>query len=907
VGVVYKAVDTLLERNVAIKVLSPDKVADLSSRRRFIHEAKTASSLNHPNIVTIHEIGTVGEASFIAMEYVAGRRLDELIGANGMPIPQVLDYAVQIADAISAAHAVRIVHRDLKPGNIMVTSRGLVKVLDFGLAKLAERSPVGDETVTTSGRDPLTVEGAIVGTVAYLSPEQAAGGKVDARSDIFAFGSVLYEMVTSRRAFTGDNLVSTLMAIAGKEPIPIGEIRRDTPAQIEEIIARCLQKEPARRFQSMDDLKAALDDLRQQSIRRRIAIVKGIPPARVLPKLWVAGTGLALACLLGGAVWWRTRPVQERPWHPVLTRLTADKGMSSYPALSADGKLLAYASDRGGGGNLDIWVRQIVGGDPIQITNDPANEYDPAFSPDGTMIAYRSDRDAGGIYAAPALGGPSRLIANLGRRPLFSPDGKQILYWVGSGIGRLFLVDAEGGQPRAFQPAFDSARHPVWSPDGKHILFLGTGDEKAVDGTGKTGESLDWWIAPAAGGTAYKTGALETFRRAGMASPPGEKQIHPDTWTADGGVVFSAILGGTTNIWQIAMSPKSRQVTGAPQRLTLGTNLEVQARLASIPEGSRMVFASLTRSVDLWTLPVDANRAKVTGELRRLTEDVGLALSPTISPDGKKVVFVSTRSGKEEIWLKDLTTDKETPMTLTPGDKASPYRSGPSISPDGSEVAYETTIGHKISGVFTVSIGRDGRPSPPRKLCEQCGSKLTWSSDSRQMLFGAFPPARAALLDLASGKSVELLRHRKNNVWQATFSPDDRWVSFIVVTGPLRARIYVARMPENPEPIPESRWIPITDGEDWDDKPRWSPDGKVLFFVSQRDGFGCIWYQRLDLASKVPLGVPAPLYHVHGGRLSMASLDSSVFALGVAYDKMVFNLGELTGDIWMAQTHSHPQ
>jgi serine/threonine protein kinase len=266
-GVVYKARDTHLDRFVAIKVLPPEKVADPERKRRFVQEAKAASALNHPNIVHIYDIAEAEGIQFIAMEYVPGKTLDQMIGRKGKRLNETLKYAIQIADALAHAHAAGIIHRDLKPSNIMVADNGLVKVLDFGLAKLTETATgeLAETATLTAKGGPSTEEGTIVGTVAYMSPEQAEGKKVDARSDIFSFGSLLYEMITGRRAFQGQTKVSTLSAILHQEPKAASEIAGETPHELEKIIARCLRKNPDRRFQHMADLKVALEELKEES------------------------------------------------------------------------------------------------------------------------------------------------------------------------------------------------------------------------------------------------------------------------------------------------------------------------------------------------------------------------------------------------------------------------------------------------------------------------------------------------------------------------------------------------------------------------------------------------------------------------------------------------------------------
>src|SRR5512139_2282310 len=273
-GIVHKARDTRLDRFVALKVLPPEKVSDPERKRRFIQEAKAASALNHPNIITIHDIDQADGIDFIAMEYVAGKTLDQRIGHRGLRLNDALKYAVQIADALAQAHSAGIVHRDLKPTNIIVSEDGVVKVLDFGLAKLTEQIK-GDETASTATVDgegrPITEEGVIVGTVSYMSPEQAEGKKIDARSDIFSLGSVLYEMVTGQKAFQGTSKTSTLSAILHQEPKPVSGITPTIPADFEKLISRCLRKDPAKRLQHMDDVKVALDELKEESESGKLA------------------------------------------------------------------------------------------------------------------------------------------------------------------------------------------------------------------------------------------------------------------------------------------------------------------------------------------------------------------------------------------------------------------------------------------------------------------------------------------------------------------------------------------------------------------------------------------------------------------------------------------------------------
>jgi serine/threonine protein kinase len=298
-GVVYKARDNHLDRFVALKVLPPDKVADGERKRRFVQEARSASALNHPNIITIHDISEADGTVFIVMEYVGGKALADLIPRHGMPLGEALKHAVPIADALAAAHAAGIVHRDFKPANVMVGSDGRVRVVDFGLAKLADAGAVSEDDVTVGAGDrPQTAEGLLVGTVGYMSPEQAEGKEVDARSDVFSFGAVLYEMVTGRRAFQGDSQASTLAAVLRGEPRPATQVVEGLPAELDRVITRSLKKDPERRFQGMADLKVALQELKEESDSGSLAAPAHARRTARLGWRWAVGALGALVLLV---------------------------------------------------------------------------------------------------------------------------------------------------------------------------------------------------------------------------------------------------------------------------------------------------------------------------------------------------------------------------------------------------------------------------------------------------------------------------------------------------------------------------------------------------------------------------------------------------------------------------------
>jgi serine/threonine protein kinase len=397
---------------VALKFLPDEFTGDREALERFGREFRALSALNHPNICTIYDTGEAEGRTFISMEYVAGKTLDRRIGRKGLPLHEALNYAVQIAGALAKAHGEGIVHRDVKRGNIMVSDDGHVKLLDFGMAKLTDTArPENSPSIAKPSESQTTIEGTIVGTAAYMSPEQVAGKRTGVRSDIFSFGAVLYEMITGWRCFIGENNISTMSAVLSSEPIPVTRLSPDTPNEVERIVARCLRKDPDRRFQDAADLRVALQEIKEEFESGKFAAVVPVLRRRS-PVATIALCGLFITA--ASLVWVLRGTTAGQPHNVVISRLTADSGLTTRPAISLDGKLVTYASDRGGDDNLDIWVQQVAGGPPYRLTSNPADDTLPDFSPDGSKIAFVSGRDGGGIYIVSTLGGEERLVAKTG-------------------------------------------------------------------------------------------------------------------------------------------------------------------------------------------------------------------------------------------------------------------------------------------------------------------------------------------------------------------------------------------------------------------------------------------------------------------------------------------------------------
>src|SRR5262245_5508808 len=419
VGEVYKARDTRLGRHVAIKVLRPDKTSDPNWKRRFMQEAKAASALNHPNIVTIYDIGSENGIEFIVMEYVSGRSLDRVIPRHGMKVSDALDHAILIADGLAKAHAAGIVHRDLKPGNILVGDDGALKLVDFGLAKSVENVSGNVPTLDES----LTEDGAILGTVAYMSPEQAEAKRVDARSDIFSFGTVLYEMLTGRKAFLSDSRIGTLSAILHEEPD-----LADLPQGLGHVIARCLRKDPAKRWQSMADLVTMLQDSR---------VAHGAAePTRVHLSRRTVFFAVVVMLFMGSVATWLLRPKETSPYAQLLRAVpfTSYPGSEFAPSFSPDGSQVAFTWNGEAQDNVDIYVKSIGPRRPLPLTDNPANDVNPRWSPDGNLIAFLRFAGPGRqkVILIPPIGGTERPLMEVPRlEPGFalawSPDSKSLV------------------------------------------------------------------------------------------------------------------------------------------------------------------------------------------------------------------------------------------------------------------------------------------------------------------------------------------------------------------------------------------------------------------------------------------------------------------------------------------------
>ena len=776
-GVVYKAEDTTLERYVALKFLPEEAVADSRLRERFLREARAAAALNHPNICTIHEVGEHEGRPFIAMELLQGKTLEQRIDAKPIKNQQLLEWALQIADALELAHTEGVIHRDIKPSNIFITDRDQARILDFGLAKLAPRKrragPLASSEPPTATGDELrlTQPGMTVGTVAYMSPEQVRGEELDARSDLFSFGVVLYEMATGREAFTGNTSGVIFDAILNRAPTAPVRLNPDIPPHLEEIINKALEKDRDLRYQSAAELRADLKRVKRDSDSHptdfhraqagSAATTAGLPSLlerRAQPLLrrhrwWIlaSGTVLAVAVLLVVASLRRPGSPAIRLGGGRLTLLFSSQGQAFDPALSPDGTMIAYVAEEDS--RLDLVVSRAAGGGHVRLTEDEAREEGPKFSPDGEQIAFtRSRPDAAlpEICLVPSLGGEVVPIVAGALDATWSPDGARLAFvLVRPGEpSTLATAAADGTDLRPLLTGdgiYPFLRNPAWSPDGKQIAV-----QRSAGGV-----ASEIWLVPAAGGPPRR-----------VSNDPAEVFSHGPVFTPDGrGIVHSSNRAGATNLWVMP-------VDGSPPvQLTSGPGPDESP---SVARGGSVAFVNPRSRL---ALVVHNLTTRATREL--LTHS-SFIWAPAFSPDGREIAFSRAEvDGSWHIWMVPVAGGRA--RRLTSGAQGEIY---PRFSPDGASVLYSTW-------------------SHPRRI-------------------GRVP---------RGGGPVSFLTNAGEDAGYGDLSPDGRWLAF-ARTKEGATRIYVA-------PTEGSEAGLLTDSPST--LPRWSPNGKWIAFSPDRGYSGGIF------------------------------------------------------------------
>ncbi len=716
-GEVLLAYDASLERHIALKLLPREVSADAALMNRLRREARLASSLNHPNIVTIYSIDESEQTVYMAMEYVEGRTLRELLSGS-LPIKKVLQIGVQVAEGLAAAHKRGLVHRDLKPENVMITPEGVVKILDFGLAKSFSLGEHGPDSAHT-----ISKEGVIAGTLSYMSPEQARGQELEFRSDQFAFGVMLYEMLSGGKPFVADSAIETLFMIARDDPPALSSVAPQVPPPLRWIVERCLAKEPEERYASTHDLARDLRDVRdhlsEASITSQVLPLPSPRPQRSRRLLGLAAVLLLTLGLGGGVVAsrWLRRP--EPPVIPSFSYLTYS-GLDYSPAVSPDGKTIAFSSLRDG--KLRIWLKQVTGGSEASLTEGPADDF-PRFSHDGTSILFVRGRVRPDVFRIPLVGGEARKLVDNATTADWSADGTRLAFirpgTLPGPLGSLYVAGADGSNPRLVASFKDmTVQHPRWSPDGRSIAVVGargravsniaivdvgTAQVRPLALDAKAGEvSSVVWSRDATAVIYSRAESVEAV----VGSPArvfrhdvNEDRAEAIAWAPNNALILDRLGSGelvfdarspSDNLREI---PLGQPATGA-KWLTRGNSSDRQPVYS--PDGKSIVFSSnRSGNLDLWRLLPD------TGVVHRITDDAAEDWDPGFTADGR-IIWSSGRSGNLEIWMAEGDGSNARRISQDGFDAENPV-----ATPDGKWIVYNSFHPEK-RGVWRVKTDGTG-------------------------------------------------------------------------------------------------------------------------------------------------------------------------------------------------------
>lgn len=780
-GSVYRAVDLRLGRTVAIKFLSSSLVADPMARRRFLREAQTASTLSHPNICTIYEVNDQDDRPYIVMEHVEGKTLKEILARGPLPVEIALGFAIDIADALEEAHRKGIIHRDIKPSNVIINERETAVVLDFGLAKQLPSFSRSEEHAEELSS--VTTGAMIIGTAHYMSPEQIRGEPVDHRSDLFSLGIVLYEMLSGTPPFAGATTVDVLHAILYEEPLSLSERRPEVDIELERIVRKALRKDPRDRFQSAAEMKEALVALAQQkgmSLSRLRSLSGATRVTQVVrwddrlrrvrwPRLGASLLGL-LVVMVG--VWWYRSHREEKPAFDLQSlervSIVSWKGEQRETAFecrakfSPDGNVIVFSSTRGG--DRDIWIKQIGGGEPIQITSDPWQDLYPIWSPDGQSIAFVSDRGGQlGIWTIPALGGTPTLVKALGPAPGLIPDLKlwsaksaAIYFEVKFNLFALSLRDREVRQITHFDPARDRVHEFSVSPNEDRIVYVAQ----------REGQS-DLWVSDLDG------------RNPIRITHDGAEDRNP-IWHPDGQrIIYSSYRHGLFQACMVRASPST------PVQITLGEGDNLVSDVAR--DGSKILLYGSKEESDLWIAATDQGRES------QITADVGLELWPHFSPGGETIVF---QAKKDQGAGGDLTRSLIVARRLGRGGQSIEVATegfDPHWSPDGTQIAFLRRSAEGVDIWIVPAVGGE-----PRQLTREgidlggfyvtpynrrMGPDFAWSPESRQIAYCSSASGTSALWTVTvDGSERRQLSHptdARQRCYAPHWSPTGRQVAYV--------------------------------------------------------------------------------------------------------------------------------
>jgi Tol biopolymer transport system component len=799
-GVVFRARDTKLDRDVAVKILPKNLADDPDALGRFEREAKAVAALSHPNILAIHDFGSHEGTLFAAMELLEGETLRQRLQEGALPTRKAVEIALAIASGLAAAHDKGIVHRDLKPENVFLLPSGQVKVLDFGLARVEPVAPAeaGNAPTVSLSTEP----GRVMGTVGYMAPEQVRGKAVDARADIFSLGAVIYEMLTGKRAFQGESPVETLNAILRDDPPSLFETTRTVSPALERIVRRCLEKRPEERFRTAHDLAIALDAISTASSRSGVGeeVEAGEGDAgrgRLLERLGLVAAGAILA-LAGTAVWQRVHP--PLPASAAVFRWMSFSGRDASPAVSPDGRTIAFSSDRDG--QPRIWLKQVSGEAEAPLTSGPDDL--PRFAPNGAEILFTRPDGAGtSLFRAPLLGGEARRLLEGATEGDWSPDGTRVAFLRlqsenGQTVTVVGVAAADGSGAREIARVPGGMRAPRWSPDGRSLamvpapgaLLAGAQQGVVIVDVEKGGmrvvpapdprRSLSA-AAWAAGGEIVYLQAESVVSAAGSAGLLVRQdatggRVLSRSWSPSSGVGLDLL--GTGAVVFDTRSPRQnlREVSLAsgkqrPDRwLSRGESTDRQPVYS--PDGTRVAFSSNRGGgMNLWVV------STATGNLRRVT-DADINWDPAFTRDGKSLVWSSNRGGNFEIWMADVDGSGPRQVTQDGGNAENP-----TATPDGAWIVYSSGNPQK-AGLW--KIRPDGTQA--KRLVAGRVALPEVSPDGKHAVYRVFSgkyPAVLRVVRLEDGEAepfeiqVDAKRRTTVTLGRARWMPDGRAIAFV--------------------------------------------------------------------------------------------------------------------------------
>ncbi len=838
-GEVYEAWDADLKVAVALKTILPHISMHKENIDRFKQEVRIAREVSHPNICRVHELfcddSTNTRIWFLTMELLRGTSLRERIQkSGGLPVQEALRIAEQLLLGLEAAHSRNLVHRDFKSSNVMLVEQpgpsARAVILDFGLA-----------VANTFGNQPDQSAGC--GTPGYMAPEQGAGIAAGPLADQYSLGVVLYEM-----------MAGSLPVTSNAEQVTFPNFGKNSyPAVWLSVIRRCMQVEPSARFADITAVRKVL-----------------IPSSRATQQLWILGACMLVAVALLGGLWHRNGAPAVPCTICDVSQLTPDTDKAESASLSADGRLIAYSSDRAEPGNLDIFVQALPSGSLSRITHDSARETTPSISPDGKWLAFRSERAGGGIYTAPTMSTskPKLLVAG-GRNPKISPNGRSVVYWIGdpnSSVesGRVFRIDLPGGNPQQLAAGFADARYPVWSSDGLHVLFTG------CLGTGQLlPDCFDWWVGDAYGDAPLQTHAFAALRVHDFL--PG--RLSSVTWKGDQ-VVFDAVgPSKRLNLAAISLDPKSFAVIGLPHWLLQGQGGDLDP---TISEQNRIAFTRTSGALHIWRLRGLSAPAKSVPE--KVTSDPDVDGSPFVSEGGRFLVFARGRTLKRTIMLRDLASERETTIV----DHGTPVQS-PIIDRASRWIAYQQTEGDGSSAIYAGERG-----GSMKRICQNCSEPSGWFEGDKAFFFRDGTHS-VSLADPRTGQQQVILTFPGASVGDVGWSATNNVMTY-VLSKEAGKQIHAVHLdPATGRPVGAEVTMEAEGGTPV--HPRWFDGGRGIVYVSNKDGFLCIYARHFDDRSR-RFGRPFAVAHFHNQRASIDEVLPRVFNLSAEADTAYFNLGE---------------